>query len=231
MHEKMLWFNDDIQYVFHDNIVEYDMVAASVSLSERFNLLDKETIELLKLLPKEKRTRKVGMIQRDNKEFSNQLILCELETRRKFIESNNLDEKSILSLHSDAVIFSSKKKIITNIDGIEFKHKHSWSSYIKYKGIEMFYADGVITYKNISEELLKQHTLGINKYLCTVFDKIENYDYSILKYLSKFQKQYLQDKLPEYFYVPFGRMGKYKMDNLDLFAFIANIVLMEVRNW
>ena len=105
MHEKMLWFNDDIQYMFHDNIVEYDMVAASVSLSERFNLLDKETIELLKLLPKEKRTRKVGMIQRDNKEFSNQLILCELETRRKFIESNNLDEKSILSLHSDAVIF------------------------------------------------------------------------------------------------------------------------------
>ena len=189
------------------------MLAASVSLSERFNLLDKETIELLKLLPKEKRTRKVGMIQRDNKEFSNQLILCELETRRKFIESNNLDEKSILSLHSDAVIFSSKKKIITNIDGIEFKHKHSWSSYIKYKGIEMFYADGVITYKNISEELLKQHTLGINKYL------------------SKFQKQYLQDKLPEYFYVPFGRMGKYKMDNLDLFAFIANIVLTEVRNW
>ena len=78
---------------------------------------------------------------------------------------------------------------------------------------------------------MKQHTLGINKYLCTVFDKIENYDYSILKYLSKFQKQYLQDKLPEYFYVPFGRMGKYKMDNLDLFAFIANIVLTEVRNW
>ena len=46
-------FNDDIDYLFHSNIVEYDMNQASVSVSERFKLLDEKTIKFLKLLPKE----------------------------------------------------------------------------------------------------------------------------------------------------------------------------------
>lgn len=231
MHDKLLWMNNDIQYMFHDNIMEYDIVAASLSISERYKLLDKEIIEELKLLPKEKRTKRIGLIQRDDKHFSEQFLSKELIVRKEFIDINNLNETNILSLHSDAVLFASKKKIIAIVDGIEFKHKHSWSGYMCYKGIEMFYDDGVITYKNTPSEMLKMHTLGINKYLCNVFDKIENYDTSIISYLSKFQKQYLQDKLPEYFYIPFGKNGKYKMDNLELFAFIANVVLNEMKGW
>ena len=211
--------------------MEYDMVAASVSISEHYNLLDEDTIRLLKLLPKEKRTKKVGLLQRDNTVFSQLLISGILETRRKFIEMNNLDEKSILSLHSDAVFMSSKKQIISNIDGVEFKHKNTWSSYIRYKHISMFYANGCITYKGIPKDMLNQHTLGINKYLCKVFDMIENYDTNVLKYISTFQKQYLQDKLPDYYYIPFGKNGIYKTENLELFAFIANMVLMEVNSW
>lgn len=231
MHEKLMWFNDRIQYMFHQNIVEYDMNAASVSVAERFQLLDNDTIQQLKLLPKEKRTRKIGLMQRDDKEFSQQLLSGIVEIRRKFIETNHLDEKSILSLHSDAVFLSSKKKIVSEIEGVSFKHANTWTAYIRYKNIEMFYSDGYITYKGIPKDMVHQHTLGINKYLCNIFDKIENYDMSVLSYMSKFQKQYLQDKLPEYFYLPFGRNGTYKMDNLELFAFIANIVLSEVRSW
>jgi hypothetical protein len=120
MNEKLLWFNPDIQYMFHSNIVEYDMKAMSVSISERYKLLDAETITMLKLLPKKDRTKKVGLIQKDNPEFSKRLIECELDTRRKFLEINGLDESNVLSLHSDACIFKSNKEIITNIDGVEF---------------------------------------------------------------------------------------------------------------
>ena len=118
MNEKLMWFNDKIQYLFHGNIVEYDMKAMSVSVSEKYGLLDDETINILKLLPKDQRTKKVGLLQRENKEFSEQLISCELETRRKFLEINGLDESNVLSLHSDACIFNSKKKVVNNIDGI-----------------------------------------------------------------------------------------------------------------
>lgn len=231
MNEKLTWFNDKIQYMFHSNIVEYDMRAMSVSISEKYKLLDDETIKILKLLPKDQRTRKMGLIQRDDKEFSKQLISCELETRRKFLEINGLDETNVLSLHSDACIFNSKKKVINNIDGIEFKHENTWTSYIKYKNIEMFYENGVIVYKGIPKDMLNQHTLGIHKYLCNVFDKLENYDPSILDFIYKFQSKYLQDKLPEYYYIPFGKTGNFKMSNLSLLSFIANVALSEMKGW
>lgn len=231
MNEKLLWFNPNIQFMFHSNIVEYDMRAMSVSISEKYGLLDDETIRVLKLLPKDQRTKRVGLLQRDNKEYSEQLISCELETRRKFLEMNGLDESNVLSLHSDACIFNSKKKIINNIEGIEFKHVDTWSAYMIYKGIEMFYSDGTLTYKGIPKEMLNRHTLGIHRYLCNVFDKVENYDPNILDFLAKFQRRYLQDKLPDYYYIPFGRTGEPKMGNLGLFSFVAKVVLEEMKGW
>lgn len=231
MHEKLLWTNPNIQYVFHSNIVEYDMRAMSVSISEKYGLLDKETIQLLKLLPKEERTRKVGLIQRDDKAYSKRLIECELETRRKFLETNNIDESDVLSLHSDACIFKSTKKIINNIEGVEFKHANTWSAYLNYRGIEMFYDNGVIDYKGIPKEMLGKHTLGMHKFLLTVFDKIENYDSDILDFLAKFESKYLQYRLPDQYYAPFGKMGEYQMSNLALLGFIATVVLSEMRGW
>lgn len=231
MNEKLMWFNPDIQFMFHSNIVEYDMRAMSVSISEKYGLLDEETIRVLKLLPKEQRTKRVGLLQKDDKNYSERLIQCELETRRKFLETNGLDKTNVISLHSDACIFNSKKEVINNIEGIEFKHANTWTAYMIYKGIEMFYADGVITYKGIPKEMLNKHTLGIHKYLCTVFDKVENYDPEILDFLSKFQRRYLQDKLQDFFYIPFGRMGDYKMSNLGLLSFVAKVVLEEMKGW
>jgi len=231
MHEKMLWTNDNIQYMFHDNIVEYDMVAASLSISKRFQLLDDALIEQLKLMPKSERTKKVGLIQKDDKIFSEKLLQGIRDIRRKFLEINGLNENNVLSLHSDAVFFCSKKKIITDIEGVEFKHKGTWSSYIRYQKIEMLYGNSYIDYKGVNKQMLFEHTMGINMYLRKVFDMIENYDESIFKYLSHFQMQYLQDKLPEYYYLPFGKVDKYKTYNMQLFAYIANVVLQETRSW
>lgn len=234
MHEKMIYFNDNLQYVFGKNIVEYDMVEASVSVSESYKLLPKEVIEQFRLLPKEKRTRKMGLLQRDDPEFSKKLINCIKETRRKFIETNHIAEDNILSFHSDAVFMLYQPSIKNNIDGVEFKCKHHWSSYIRYNKIEMFHDDNkdTITYKNIPLDMINMHTLGINIYLLKIFNMMENCDLSILEYLSKFQKQYLQDKLPPYYYIPFGTVGGMdKIDNLQLFSFIANITLEEVTHW
>lgn len=231
MHEKLLWTNDNIQFLFHGNIMEYDMVAASLSVSKRFQLLDNDTIEQLNLLPKKERTRRVGLIQRDDKIYSDKLLQGIINVRKTFLENNGLDESNVLSLHSDACLFHSKKKIQSIVDGVEFKKKGQWSSYLRFNNIEMFYGDGDITYKNVNKEMLMEHTMGINQYLIKVFQMIEDYDESVLPYLSRFQTQYLQDKLPQYYYPSFGRVANYKTYNMQLFAFIANVVLQEMRSW
>lgn len=231
MHDKSIWFNDDIQYIINGNIMEYDMTAASVSVSEYYHLLDEEVISMLKLMPKEQRTKKMGLIQRDNKEFSKNLISSIRKHRKRFIEDNGLSEENILSLHSDAVIMNTKQKINGNIDGIIFRKKGNWSSYIKYDKIEMFYSDGYITYKGIPEEMRMQHTLGINEYLIKVIEMLENMDPGILTFLKKFQAEYMRDELPQFYYPSFGIVGDYKLENLNLFAFITNIVLNEMKGW
>jgi hypothetical protein len=64
-----------------------------------------------------------------------------------------------------------------------------------------------------------------------VFSYIENYDMDVFNYVSKFNKQYLQDKLPEYYYFSFGKAGPYKNSNLELFATVAEMLLKEVKTW
>lgn len=231
MIDKMLWYNKDIQFMFHENIVEYDMNAASLSLSERFGLLPTETIEHLKLLPKEKRVIQTGLIRRENKEFSVLVDKKLREVRHQFLIENNINEQSLISLHSDAVIFASKNKIKDNIDGIQFKQSMKASSYLNYKNIEMFFSDGQIIYKGIPLTMVKQHTMGLNKYLINIFNYIEDYDTDVLPYMAKFQKKYLTDQFPEHMYVPFCEPGPYKYKNLEFLAFVAKVVLQEKKYW
>ena len=75
------------------------------------------------------------------------------------------------------------------------------------------------------------HTLGINKYLLKIFSMMEACDEDIIPYVKKFQKRYLENKLPEYFYTSFPRIGEFKMENLKLFAFIANVILSDMKRW
>jgi len=235
MHDKMLWTNESIQFTFHSHVQEYDMQAASVSVCELFGLLPKEVITELKLMPKEKRTVKMGLFQREDKQFSENLLAGIREVRKKFIETNNLSTDEILSLHSDACIINTNKRITSNIDGVTFRKKHEWNAYIRYNSIEMFYKNDIknnyIDYKNIPEQLIGEQVMGFDIYLKKVFEYIENYDENVLKYISKFQKKYLQNQLPEPYYHSFGRCGKYKFDNLKLTSFIAQIAMKEVKSW
>ena len=229
MYAKTLWMNPDIEYVFRKNIVEYDMQSASLSVSRRFHLLPDTLIDQLDRMPKDKRTREIGMKQKYDKAFSEDLINGILQTRKEFIETNHLTDDTIITLHSDALMFIQKHVVTDNIKGVPFVRKNSWSSYIRYNRVEMFYTDGVIDYKGIPKQMLQQHTLGINDYLLRIFRMIEDNNPDIYDYIRKFQRQYLQDKLPEYYYIPFGNTGKYKSENLQLFSFIAKIIMREVK--
>lgn len=230
--DKMIWINDKIKFMFHQNILEYDMNAASLSLADRYHLLPQETIDMLKRMPKKDRVIKTGYIRRENKEFSVTVDKKLREVRQQFMEENDIDQDSLLSVHSDAIIFASRKEIKDNIDGIQFKRSAQSIAYLNYNRVEIFYDGKIISYKGIPEEMVKQHTMGMNKYLLKVFQYVEDYDIKIFDYLSKFQKNYLQDQYPEFFYHPFCKMGgKFKISNLEFLAFVANIILTETKEW
>lgn len=236
MHDKMMWFNENIPYIFHAHIVEWDMSKASLSVCEKFNLLESDEINRLNSLPKLEREKAMGMHQRGNKEFSNRLLEGIREVRRKFLEINGLDESNVLSLHNDAVIFNSRKEIVSEIDGIKFHHDNTWDAYIRYGRAEIFYkvdelGNGSLDFKNVGKDKVQEHTFGLNRYMIKVINGIEAYDRNILKYMRKFQQKYIQDELPEYYYSAFARIGDFKTTNFEFFALMADIVVREMSSW
>ena len=231
MHDKQIWSNSNIQYMFHQHICEYDMVSASLSISKRFQLLDNDLIEQLSLMRKEDRVVRIGLIQKEDKGFSERLLSGIRDIRKKFIIQNNLTENDIIALHSDAVFMRTTKKVISDIEGVKFAKKGEWSSFMRFKNIDMYYGNDYIKYQNVNKDLLMEQTLGMNLHLKKVFQMIEDYDDEIFTYLSKFQKMYLQDKLPPQYYTAFGRIEEYKTYNLQLLAYIASVVIEETKTW
>lgn len=231
---KLLTINDEIEFLFHGNIVEYDMREASVQLSDRYNLLDKKTVERLKLLPKQKRVKEVGCIQRDTPGFTERFHQKLFDVRNQFIEDNNLSDNEIIGIHSDALFINTKKDINPIIDGITFVPKHHWSGYVRYNNIEMFYNDetSTIDYKNIPVEVLELHTIGMCTHIQKVFSLLDSFDESVLVYESRFQKAYLMNQLDEAFYIPFGKInGQPKIENLSFLSFLTKMSILEVKRW
>lgn len=142
---------------------------------------------------------------------------------------NDIKEDDIISIHSDAIFFVMKKDIKTNIDGVEFVCKHNWTTFIRYDKLEMLYTDGTMTYKNAPSDLLEINTLGINLFLIKICKMIENEDENVLNYISKYQRDYLNDKLPHFCYISFGKPGELKISNLNLLGYMATICVQEIK--
>ena len=227
--EKLLYINDDITHSFHKQIYEFDMISASLSISERYKLLPEEFISHLKLLPKQERVVQIGKKQRDDKHFSNEFLSYELKLRKQFLEENGINVSDVIACHSDSLFFITKKhhsEINCNIDGVLFSHRNSYESYIKYGKIEMFYStDGVLDYKGIPKDMISAHRFGIHRHLLKVFNMLEGYDPEVFNYLKNFQSKYLRDRLPDYYYIPFGKSGKYKLENMYLFGHLMRIAM------
>ena len=232
MTDKLLFINEDISYMFRRNIVEYDMQSASLAVSERFNLLDSKRIEQLRNTPKIERVKQVGLMQRDNKEFSDAMLQGIVATRQEFLDINHITDDSILCLHSDAIVFDMiQSDIIDHVDNVKFIRKGQWSSYILFNGVEMYYNDGVIDFKGIPKDILKMHTLGLVQYLVKIFEYMEACDDSVIPFMKKFQKRYYEDKLAPYYYTSFPRVGEHKMENLKLFSFLSKVITSDMKGW
>ena len=218
--------------MFRSNIVEYDMQTASLAVSERYQLLDPILLEQLRNSPKQDRVVKIGLMQRDSKEFSDKMIHGIIETRQQFLDQNHIDDDDILALHSDAVVFNMKTpRINASVDNVKFIRKGQWTSYIQYEGVEIYHNDGIIDIKGIPKNIAKQHTLGMIKFLQKIFGYLEACDDSVLSYLRKFQKRYYYDKLQDFFYKSFPKAGEIKYNNLNFLAFISQVIAMDMREW
>ena len=137
--ERTSWLNKNIDYLFGENIVEYDMKSAGLSLSKKYKLLDETTIKSLELMEKKDRNIRMGLIQRKDKEYTKKLLDAFKEMRKEFFEANGLNEDNLLTIKKDAFFTINKRCEYTDFGDVKFDSKNKYTSYIYMNKLEFYF--------------------------------------------------------------------------------------------
>lgn len=207
------WLNPGIPYLFNRTIVEYDIQSAGLSLIKEFQLLPKETIHKLdQIHDKETRNKKIGLLERENKELVEKKKLAFQIVREAFMKQNELEDQEILSIKKDA-IFTTREVPHTEFGSyVSFKKKHQYTSYLRVgkRKIELYYHPTAIDVKGIGDEMLPLHEPGMLAFFASFLRRMETGKAeSTLRFLRGILDQYKSYDLPVDYYREFNARSCY----------------------
>ena len=207
IYELDQFINPNIPYIFNREIIEYDLKEAGYSISREFNLLDKDRLKKLDKLDKDARHKKIGIYQRDDKIFKENLKLGFVKVREMFIKLNNIEKDDIVSIKKDALFICKRCEVQKIGNYLNFRPKNTYTSYIRLdKTLELYYNKNGIDVKGISSDKLELHEKFIIKFLTTYFYKMENNDkYNVLDYTRRYIDKYKNKELEAGYYRTFDK--------------------------
>ena len=227
---KTTWMNPNIEYLFNTDIIEYDIQDAGYSLICQYKLLPSKQINELEQIGKgTKRHIAIGMLQRDDKEFSKRLTDKFTEIRTLFLHNNNLTDNDIISVKKDAIytIGSCKK---TSFGKVKFRPKAQYSSYIRFsqiQNIELYFGSG-IDVKGMSDSSVMKHNLYWMEFFRELFPMIESRNPRVKRWIMQFINKYKAGELDDEYYVEFNN-GSRKIDKLHNFQKVIVPVLQIIH--
>ena len=192
--KKDQFLNKGIAYLFNDTIYEYDIHSANTSLMKYYGLADDSIIDDLIHLPKSKRVKRIGIMQKD-KDFAKALSKAFANIRKEFFDANQLELNDIISVKKDA-IFTRKQCSITIFENVEFIVKNQYSSFLQLPRLELYYGDGELDVKGIDDSKLGLHEDGIIAFLKDFFRRAESLEKAdVLRFIRKYASLYKRRKL------------------------------------
>ena len=204
---KDIYYNVNIEYLIDDEIIEYDMSDAGFSLIKQFRLLPMEKINELEKIPKGRdRHIQVGIIQRDDKVFSERLKECFARMREAFITSNKLLDNDIIAVKKDA-IFTSKICNKLKFDNIQFNAKSTYSSYIRFpelNNLEIYYNNNEVDIKGMGEIAFRKHRIYMIEFIIKIIKLLESRDNKVKREIIAFVDEYGAGKLAQEYYLEFN---------------------------
>lgn len=206
LYKKDQFTNQNIPYLFNTEITEYDMKDAGFSITREFKLLPDNVISTLVPMQKEKRKKKMGIMQRDDEEYKKGTKWGFEQARRLFFTANDLEDSDILAIKKDAIFTTKKCKEQQVGKYILFRPKNHYTSFIQLKkDFELYYSPEKIDVKGISEENLKFHDHYLLEFIRKFFEKMENEDEAtVLRFLKRFINKYKRRELEVGFYREFN---------------------------
>jgi uncharacterized protein YqgQ len=216
----MLWnrvnYTADISYLTNVFITEYDISKCNINVLYTKGAIDKDTYDFLYGSERMIRQTFIGNLQKNNPELVKILKDGIIEAKKMFFEANGLDDRDILSIKNDAVFVINKKCSITKFGLIEFMPKGIYTSFFKFREIEVYYyynnmsKEEYIEVKGISNKNLAKHEGYFLQLLKDVFYSIQvNGPEIALRMIKDFYNEYLSRQLPIEYYRKFDTSSNY----------------------
>lgn len=216
-----LWKNKnyllDVPYIIAHHIYEYDIQKANINVLRELDIIDDDYYNRLANMPKIKRQVEIGYLIKYTDGLSDKLSEGIALFRKKFFDSNNLEDTDILSIKNDAIFVIDKHPTVTDFGKVHFIKKNSYTSYMKLsRSIEIYFEFNVIDrtisldVKGISDENLNKHHQYMATFIADVLYYIETGDISgALTYVSEFYNNYIERKLHPGYYRNFNADSNY----------------------
>lgn len=214
IYNRHYYVNKYITEIVNEDIIEYDMKSAELSMIKQYGALDSDTIILLESLPKLERNIKIGKLKKKNKNLIKDMNEGYKHYRKLFVEHNNLSDDDIISIKKDA-IFTTKRCKYTDFDLIKFDEKNKYTSYYYFPSIsriELYYNKNKLDVKGIRDENLQGH----KDYMCSFFSR---YAYmnemtsktNLIKFINEFSYFYRTRQLDKNYYREFNATSKFRL--------------------
>lgn len=214
IYKRHFYVNKDVLQIVNEEIIEYDMQSAGLSIIKSNHLVSDRMIALLESLPKEERNIKIGNLQKQDKDLVRSLNDGFAEYRRLFLESNDVSEECVLSIKKDA-IFTTKRCKYLEFDSVKFSDKNVYTSYYYFPGssrIELYYNKAKLDVKGINNDNVKLHS----KYMGAFFNR---YAYmneistksNLIKFINEFSYLYKTRQLDKGYYREFNANSFFRL--------------------
>lgn len=211
LYKRTLYLNKDIDYLFRNEILEYDMKEAGYNLIKYFNLLDEDKIRLLDSFDKQQRHVKIGIYQKD-KEFAKELSNAFMSARKMFFEANDIQDEDILSIKKDAIFLRNKHCSSCEFDNIIFRIKNIYNSYLRLDNNEYYFSKENVDVKGISDEVIEKHKDYMLDFLHEFTKIVETSNRNIqIKWLTEFIKYYRNRELDISYYRELNKQGMFRI--------------------
>lgn len=223
LYEHDLYLTKAYYYRFNKVLIEYDMKEAGLSITKALKLLPEKEIKKIEALDKASRTRRIGLIQRDNPTYKKELQEGFVYYRKRFFEENNLQFEEIHSIKKDA-IFTTRYCDICNFDHyITFRPKHKYTSYIFLKRTgEIYYAPNDYAIKGMQNDNIKLHDGGMNDIIKNLCNKMETRgNIPAINYMRTIIDSYKSGELPLSCYRRFDKQSTFDKFDPELDQIIS----------
>lgn len=227
----MQWNNKLKVFEIDSEIVEWDIKTANLSICREYKLLTEKQIRQIESMPKDKRVRTVGLLERSSKKFAKALEEHFDIVVNQFIEQNGLNkDQDIICIKKDAVFVINKNIPKPNIgEHIHFVRKNVYDAFVRLDRFEFYINNDTVDVKGLQEQQ-HLHVNGIchlMKDVVRTASDVKMNDASMNAYLSEMVNLYKNHELAIEYYREFNSTSAYRIDDNEGNEFVFNDISEE----